>query len=252
LLEKVADKPLRKANAISGPYAQSVIASRPLAYWRLDELQGPTARDASGNGRQAIYQGHVAFYLPGASLTGLSTANYVNRSLYLAGGRLTSQLESPGKNHSVELWFWSGLPADAKLMSNHLIDVRCRGVTERVGITATDVAAQRLFFSQGESRENIVAGKSAIAPRSWHHVALVRESDRVAVYLDGNAEPEISIEVHFPADAQLESLAIGGQSDDFTYFEGKVDEVAIYDRSLPSREIAEHARAAGVPVAPDH
>jgi hypothetical protein len=252
VLEKVANKPRRTAVPINGPYAQSVIASRPLAYWRLDELQGPTALDASGNGRQAIYQGHVAFYLPGASLTGLSTANYVNRAIYLAGGRLTSQLESQGKNHSVELWFWSGLPADAKLMTNQLIVVRCRGVTERVGITATDVAAQRLFFSQGTSRENIVAGKSAIAPRSWHHVALVRESDRVAVYLDGNAEPEINIEVHFPADAPLESLAIGGQSDDFTHFEGKVDEVAIYDRSLPSREIAAHVRAAGEPVVQDH
>ena len=252
LLEKVADKPRRTAKAIDGPYAQAVIASRPMAFWRLDELQGPTAYDATGNGKQAIYQGRAAFYLPGANLTGLSTANYVNRALYLAGGRLNSQFESPGKNHSVELWFWSGLPADAKLMTNHLIDVRCKGVTERVGITATDVAAQRLFFSQEKSRENIVAGKSAIAPRSWHHVALVRESNRVTVYLDGNSEPEINIEVHFPADARLESLAIGGQSDDLTHFEGKIDEVAIYDRSLSSREVAEHVHAAGGPVVPDH
>ena len=42
LLEKVADKPRRTAKAIDGPYAQAVIASRPMAFWRLDELQGPT------------------------------------------------------------------------------------------------------------------------------------------------------------------------------------------------------------------
>ena len=88
-------------------------------------------------------------------------------------------------------------------MTNHLIDIRCNGVTENVGITATDVAAQRLFFSQEKSRKNIVAGKSAIAPRSWHHVALVRESNRVTVYLDGNSEPEINIEVHFPAECAV-------------------------------------------------
>jgi Concanavalin A-like lectin/glucanases superfamily len=251
LLEKVADKPRRKPSPTHGPYSESVVASRPMAFWRLDDIQGSTALDSSGNGRQASYEGGVAFYLPGASLTGLSTANYVNRATYLAGGRLTAKLQSTGKNYSVELWFWSGLPAEVQPMTAHLFSLGSNGTSEHVGIRATDTAAQRLFFSQRKSPENVVAGKTEIAPRRWHHLALAHELDRVTVYLDGNAQPEIKSEVHSPADGGLESLTVGGQSDDLAHFEGKVDEVAVDDRSLPAREIAEHVRAAGGPVVRD-
>jgi hypothetical protein len=251
LLEKVADKPRRRPSPTDGPYAQAVVASRPLAFWRLDDMHGPAALDSSGNGRQASYQGGVAFYLPGADVAGLSTANYVNRATYLAGGRLVAQLLSRSENYSVELWFWNGSPADAKVTTGHLLSVRWKGMPEHVGIKATNDAVQRLFFVQGKSSEKVVTGNTTVAPRSWHHLALVRESDRVTVYLDGNGRPEIKSEVHSPADGGLESLTLGGQSDDLDHFEGKVDEVAVYDRSLPAREIAEHVRAAAGPVVKD-
>ena len=111
LLEKVADKPRRTASPILGPYALSVVASKPVAFWRLDDMQGPTALDSSGNGRQASYQGGVAFYVPGADLAGLSTANAENRATYLAGGRLRRSSRAGVGYYSVELWFWSGLPS---------------------------------------------------------------------------------------------------------------------------------------------
>jgi hypothetical protein len=252
LLEKVADKPRRTTGPIHGPYAMSVIASRPIAFWRLDDMQGPIALDSSGNGRQATYEAGVALYVPGADLAGLATANDVNRAAYLAGGRLVAQLKSRGENHSIELWFWSGLPADATATSGHLVGIRSKGMTEHLGIKASDRAAHRLIFARDKIPENVIAGKSAIAPRSWHHVVFARESDRVAVYLDGNVEPEIKCEWQIPSFRGLESLSIGGQSDDLAQFEGNVDEVAVYDRPLSVREIAEHVRASGGPVKTDH
>ena len=39
LLEHVAGKPRRALAVNHGPYARSVLASKPLAYWRLDEVQ---------------------------------------------------------------------------------------------------------------------------------------------------------------------------------------------------------------------
>jgi Concanavalin A-like lectin/glucanases superfamily len=251
LLEKVADKPRRATRASLGPYAQSVVASRPLAYWRLDDMQGPTALDSSGNGRHATYQGGVAFYLPGASLAGLSTANYVNRAAYLAGGQLTARVASTGKNYSVELWFWSGLPTDVKPVTGQLLSLRWAGTSEHVGIKPAE-SAQRVFFSQGKSPEKVVTGKTEIAARNWHHLALVRDSDWVTVYLDGDPEPEIKSKVHIAGDGGLESLFVGGQSNDLGHFEGKVDEVAVYDGTLSAREISAHARAARGPVVRDH
>ena len=53
-------------------------------------------------------------------------------------------------------------------------------------------------------------------------------------------------------DGGLESLFVGGRSDDLGHFEGKIDEVAVYDRALSADEIAEHVRAARGPVVRDH
>ena len=250
LLEKVADKRRRTPSPIHAPYARLVIASRPIAFWRLDDMEGPTALDSSGNGRQASYQGGVAFYVPGADLAGLSTANAENRAMYLAGGRLMAQLQSRGGNYSVELWFWSGLPADAN-SRGQLLGIRREGIADNVGIKATDATSQRLVFAQGQMPKNVVTGNTLIAPRTWHHLALVRASDRVNLYLDGNVELEIKSEASISAKAGLESLSVGGQSDGLAHFEGKVDEVAVYDRPLSAREVAEHVRAARGPVMRD-
>src|SRR5207249_4618020 len=88
LLEQVAGKPRRTLSVPRSPYAQAVLASRPLAYWRLDDIQGPIALDASGHGRHATYQGGVAFYLPGQDAPALSAGKSIDRAAHFAGGRL--------------------------------------------------------------------------------------------------------------------------------------------------------------------
>ena len=75
---------------------------------------------------------------------------------------------------------------------------------------------------------------------------MVRNGRRVTVYLDGKREPDICGEmaVGFPAD--IKHVFIGGRSDNFANFEGKIDEVAIYGRALPVAEIAQHHALAGL------
>ena len=73
LLEQVAGKPRRPFIERHGPYAEAVLAAKPSAYWRLNEMSGPTAHDATGANRNATYENGVAFFLPGAgSGTGIS------------------------------------------------------------------------------------------------------------------------------------------------------------------------------------
>src|SRR5207249_6789216 len=47
LLEKVSGKPRRAASTTHGPYVDVVLASKPAAYWRLDEFNPPFVPDAS-------------------------------------------------------------------------------------------------------------------------------------------------------------------------------------------------------------
>ena len=101
--------------------------------------------------------------------------------------------------------------------------------------------------------EKVLAGKSAIGPRTWHHVVLTRNGRHIVVHLDGNDRPEIAGDVAAGQGSGLATIFLGGRHDQEATFEGKIDEVAVYDRPLTPAEIVEHFRAAGEQfVHPDH
>jgi len=213
LLEKVAGRPRRQAVESHGAYARAVLDSRPAAYWRLGEFAGPQAGDAAGK-QPAAYEGGIAFYLAGPESPQFS-GGQPNRAVYLAGGRLATNLELKG-NYSIETWFWNGLASDAKLLA--------------VGADELSIGGQgklRLGGSQGEV---------SIPLKTWTYVVLAREGARVRVYVNGSARPDIDAGI---AAAQGGKLLVGGG------FEGKIDEVAAYSRTLTAAEVERHYRAAG-------
>jgi hypothetical protein len=164
LLEAVAEKPRRPFGEPDSPYAQAVLASKPVAYWRLGEFTGTTAADSAGKS-PATFEDGIALHLDGPPLAGSSG---INRAPHLAGGRIKA--EAAGA--TVEVWFWRGYAAAGWLCS--------RGP---VGIDA----AGRLTLGSA-------TGKTEIAPKTWHHVVL--SGDRV--YLDGALEIESKAETAGP------------------------------------------------------
>jgi hypothetical protein len=251
LLERVAGRPCRPLRLTHGPYAQTVLASKPWAYWRLDDIQGPIARDSTGNGRHARYENGVAFYLPGPDAAGLSAGTSKNRAVHFAGGRLKAGLAGVPETYTVELWFWNGLPNDARPITHYLLALGAKGTDhasgELLGIGGTQNTSRRLFYSDTDAAQ---FGKTEIAPKDWHHVALVRSHNHITLHLDGHPQTEFS----FNARLSLEVpgwLSIGGSGDGDanakSNFEGKIDEVAFYDRALDAAEIAAHVRAASTP-----
>jgi hypothetical protein len=248
LLERVAGKARRELRLVHGPYAQAVLASRPQAYWRLDDIQGASALDSTGNARHGSYHGGVAFYLPGAGLPGLSAGTSINRAVHFAGGLLHAQLGGTGESYSVELWFWNGLPVDVPPINGYLFassSARAGAAPgDQVGIGGSDTARRRLFFTNGSNSGRNLVGKTEVTPRTWHHLAFVRERAHVTVFLDGNPEPEIGGDAGVDAGDWPRLLSIGARNDRVAGFEGKIDEVAVYDRALSASEVSAHVRAA--------
>ena len=70
LLEKVAGRKRQPVVESHGPYAEAVLASKPVAYWRLNEFAPPAAIDATGQGHDAKYEDGVAMYLPVPAVEG--------------------------------------------------------------------------------------------------------------------------------------------------------------------------------------
>jgi hypothetical protein len=239
LLEQVAGRGRHAVVPQPAPYTEVILASRPVAYWRLEEMAGSTAADATGHEHDATFEMGVAFFLPGPDLPGFVTRGRVNRAPHLAGGRITARLAAPAEAYSVEFWFWNGLPSDARPVTGYLFEGPGGDVLMLGG--STGLAPGRLVLQHGALT---VSGKTEIPLKTWHHVVLVRNGRRLAVHLNGQPKLEITADVEPGTDSPNGVFSFGGRHAGDGTLEGKIDEIAVYDRSLSSAEIAEHFRAA--------
>jgi hypothetical protein len=229
LLEQVAGTPRRKDEPAETTYSKAVHAARPWAYWRLEEKDGRVARDDSGHGRDARFTPGYALYLDGPEPAG-------THAVHLAGGQIVADVEGLGPANTIVLWFWNGLPTDARPITGVLLG--------EVGIGGTRGTRGKLFLARGGEPDPFPTGRTATAVKQWHHLAVVRIDDRrVKVYLDGSEEiaSDLPIEAKGPR-----TLTIGGSKDLGTEFEGKVDEIAVFDRAFTVAEVAGLHSASGM------
>jgi len=250
LLEDVSGSPRRKVARPSGPYVKSVAAARPVAMWRLGEIAGPRALDSSGGDNHGAYESGVALYLPGPQGPGFGPPGGVQRAAHFAGGRIKACVASLGKAYSAELWFWNGLPNDARAVTGYLFSRGTDGAKDAagdhlgIGGKHESVAAGRLVFYNGDTLKEVLPGKSPIRPKIWNHVVLVRDGKKVTVYLNGEMAPEIAGEAEPGCPATVKHVFVGGRNDNLFNFEGKICEVAVHSRALSAEEAARHYAAA--------
>jgi hypothetical protein len=71
------------------------------------------------------------------------------------------------------------------------------------------------------------------------------------VFLNGHVAPEISGRIASAARPDGEQIFLGGRADKEATFEGKLDEVAIYNRALSAEEIGRFYELAGIRSDPE-
>jgi hypothetical protein len=235
LLETVAGKPAREVEPVKTPYAEAVLAAKPWAYWRLEEMQGDVALDATGRGHVGQLSPGFARYLDGPESRSDRAARPVNHAVQLVGGSVCTA-DGVKPTNTVVLAFWNGLPGDVRAVTGVLVD---RGRRHgRLAIGGSRNERGRLFLDF-DAPDVIPASGPEIALKRWYHLALVRDGPTLKVYLDGRAvlserrldSPDTDPTAPVP-------LTVGGSSEPNSGFEGKVDEVSIFDRALTAGEVA--------------
>jgi hypothetical protein len=68
---------------------------------------------------------------------------------------------------------------------------------------------------------------------TWRQATLTRKGEDVGVYLDG----KLDIEAKAKTKLFAEDVFIGGRNDNRSNWEGRIDEVALFDRALSPAEI---------------
>jgi hypothetical protein len=230
LLEKASGRRRRAVMDVHGSYAKAVLAAKPLAYWRCNEFSGPSSLDATGHGTRAVFEDGIAFYLDGPQSPAFSGPQ-VNRAPHFAGGRMKAVLPRLGERYSLEMWFYNGMPTDVRPVTGYLFEMG--GDQLAIGGTAR-ATGKLLFVGDGEAQEGI----HRVSVKTWNYLVFVRDKARVSVYLNG--EPALEIEGKIWPRRHSSEFVFGGHHDHQESFEGKIDEVAVFNRVLRREEISTH------------
>lgn len=236
-LEEVTGRKRRVMRSHHGVYAETVLAAKPIAYWRLDEADGRVASNAVPGGAPATVIDGAAWFLPGVgSGTGYGPGEalkpsafsgdlQLNRALHIAGGRIEAPLPALGDMGSIALWFWLGHESGASERSGSLVD----GLGGRLEARQSPGHRVRLALGDAVSREELRAD-------DWHFVVVTRDDGRLRVHVDGATTALIEA----PAGRPGAELILGRG------LEGKLDEIAVFDRALAPKEITQFWRASGI------
>jgi hypothetical protein len=241
LLENVTGRPRRPWQLAAGPAARAVLDAKPFAYWRLNEFTGPPAADATGHGRDATYEPGITFYLEGPRSAEFCAADAPNRAPHFAGGRLRARLEGVADRYSVSLWLWNGLPTPARATSGWLFsrgpDHGLAAHGDHLGVGGASAHAGKLiFFTGANPAAATVAGRTEIPRWTWQHVVLVRDGAAVRLYLNGQLELETRTAA--PRAPAADHFFFGGRSDGDSSWEGRLDEIAFFNRALSAADVA--------------
>ena len=215
--------------------SSEVLADNPVSYWRLGETSGTTATDAKGVQNGTYTGGYtlgVAGALPGdpnKAVTLNGTTGYVNVG-NPAGLQLTSGTE--------EAWFKTS--DNTAAYHNILQKQNAYAIMINTGILGEYDPGSNSFLSTGIN----------VADGQWHLVDIVFQSgvaNGTKFYLDG----KLVLTTTYTQANQTGNLQIGANGAGTEFWNGSIDDVAIYGAQLTQARILTHYYgAATVPPAP--
>jgi hypothetical protein len=223
-------------------YADQVLADGAVAYWRLDEISGLTARDSIG-GNNGTISGGVTLNQPGA-LAGDSAMVFdgVNSRIIVPNGPAISGIGLGPL--TIELWLReTTVPSDTRV----LVDI-VGTATSNAGFMVFRQGTPHVYFGVKDPVSGNIVQATFVglgADGGWHHVVAVLTRgtpDSLAVYLDGSIGNTAAggTNVNY---AQTGNLNVASSVAGIQNFAGGLDEIAIYHTALSPAQILAHYQA---------
>ena len=224
------------------PYATTILADTPTIFWRLGEASGTTAFDASGNARNGTYaSAGVTLGAVGAPLGDADTAitlDGVAGSVQEASGAGAPVGSSA---RSLEVWFKT-TTATAQPLFNY-------GTSGSLSQFAVYLAGNQVQVKDGTDPLLTVTAASSLSDGAWHHLVVTYDgATSLAVYVDGAAVGSTQTTTGVLATVlDVTGLEVGRDNASTpVFFNGTLDEAAIYSAALtPARVAAHFAAGAG-------
>ncbi len=195
-----------------------------VGYWKFDEGSGTTAYDSSGNGLDGTLNGDPQW-----------VEGQLGGALDFDGDDSVEIPHSPllSITNEITISAWTYMKANA---SGEL------AIVSKGGWAAMDLPYELTVTPGGVIFWQFYddGGRDTCAPDSppveeWHHIAATYDGQIFKCYIDGVLAEEWAYAGTMPENTA--SVTIGQRSRGGTFFNGIIDEVAIYDRALSEEEI---------------
>jgi hypothetical protein len=244
-------------------YHKKILEDHPVGYWRLGEAKGPHAKDETKHGHHGTYHGTPLFHELGAIHHDTDTAvGFNGKKTYVevAANKEFSQPTS-GKGLTVEVWMCPDVLEFKGETSDPYVFWMGKG-------TPGHMEWAFRFYSKKSTRPNRISAyifnkegkkgagayfQDAVKPKEWIHVVATYDpGDKthpkagVSIYKDGvfrggPSNQKGSLYSAYDIVPEVGSAPLRFATRDFTsFFDGGLDEVAIYPRVLSAAEILEH------------
>ncbi|MCP5525754.1 MAG: immunoglobulin domain-containing protein [Verrucomicrobiales bacterium] len=224
-------------------YLATILRDGPVAYWRLDETSGTVAEDYVGN-HDGVYMNGVVLGEPGA------IANDDNgAAAFVQANQTFVEVPWAADVNSPEFTFecWAKLTGGTSYRS----PMTSRGDGPQEGFIFYATPANVWEFWNGTGAGWSAMGGGAIQSGVWYHLAGTYDGATKRFFVNGQQVG--SAQVGFvPNDFDVLRIGAGAtESPTGNYFfEGTVDEAAVYDIALSPARILTHYLA-GRPAAPE-
>ncbi|MEZ6193817.1 MAG: glycerophosphodiester phosphodiesterase family protein [Phycisphaerales bacterium] len=253
-----------QAAAAEAGYAESVLADKPVGYWRFEEqtASAGAVNDAAGGDTKNGAYHNVDLGIPSATVALGSAAGFSGDAAMPSYIDLGAD-EALMLRGDLTIEWWQNMTGDA---AEDLAVIAWASKGESVD---TNVLYEMVLrYSEEQKQEKYprpqfvlgheygtgvnvrVPSRTLAQPDRWCHIAVVRDADArtIQYYINGlpAGEPQSYGEGYEnPQGGESAGVTIGklGRFNS-RYFQGCLDEVALYDHTLTAERIMAHYRAA--------
>jgi len=213
-------------------FAAKVLATEPVAYWRLNETIGPEAVNVGTKGvaGEAGYIGGIGFGSPGPQPPEFPTFEPDNLAPVLDG--FSAYVNGPYQ------------------LVNNLPEFTIAGwinptgtQNDRTGLFGQNDTIEFGFISANSIQIWSPPGSVTVGypfpNNEWHYIMATGDNNRLALYMDGTLAGSSSVSGgNFGESDYNFNIGGGGVFDPSgNYFNGQIDEVAVWFRALATNEI---------------
>lgn len=228
-------------------YSSEVLADAPLGYWRMSETSGTVMSDSSGNARHGSYVN-----APVLGATSLLVSDPTNPAVeFVASSSDYCVVTDDNSLDGLTAFTVEAIIKPTTVSGFPMIAARDDSTGGRSFQFRLNGSTGKLEFLRIPGTTVTAASSSSIAAGNTYHVAAVYNGTDIRLYINGvlDGTPAACTGSIGTATTDLRIAARRSNSNGVTtdYFNGVLDEVAVYNTALSATRLAAHYAAATTP-----